>query len=204
MKKKNVDDEFCPTRHTLLMRVISEQDENSWEEFVYYYKKFIYLLTRRLGLNHHDGEEIVQQVLTQLWKKLPEFEYGNGSRFRAYLYTMTYNFVKNFYNKNSREQKRIEKARDLDSWNPELSSENEINSLIEKEWRKYLSNLAFERVKKKFSENVVRIFEEFNKGIPVSEICEKQGLPSNTVYVYANRVTKKLKEEVARLKGELE
>ena len=198
------DKDFCPTRHTLLMRVIREQDENSWEEFVFYYKKFIYLLTRRLGLNHHDGEEIVQQVLTQLWKKLPDFEYGSGSRFRAYLYTMTYNFVKNFYNKSSREQKRLDKAKDLEVWNPEVNPANEINSLIDKEWRKYLSNLAFENVKKKFSENVIRIFQEFNKGVPVSKISETEDMPSNTVYVYANRVTKKLKEEVSRLKEELE
>ena len=198
------DGDFCPTRHTLLLRVINNKDEKSWEEFVFYYKKFIYLLTRRLGLGHHDGEEIVQQVLTQLWKKLPDFEYKSGSRFRSFLYTMTYNFVMNFHNKSQSEQKRIEKAIDLEAWNPEVSPKNELSSRIEKEWKKYLSNLAFENVKEKFSENVIRVFEQTNKGVPVSQISEEEGMPSNTVYVYTNRVTKKLKEEISRLKQELE
>ena len=198
------DGDFSPTRHTLLLRVINNKDEKSWEEFVFYYKKFIYLLTRRLGLGHHDGEEIVQQVLTQLWKKLPDFEYKSGSRFRSFLYTMTYNFVMNFHNKSQSEQKRIEKAIDLEAWNPEVSPKNELSSRIEKEWKKYLSNLAFENVKEKFSENVIRVFEQTNKGVPVSQISEEEGMPSNTVYVYTNRVTKKLKEEISRLKQELE
>ena len=204
MRDSKEDADFCPTRHTLLLRVINDKDEKSWEEFVYYYKKFIYLLTRRLGLGHHDGEEIVQQVLTQLWKKLPEFEYKSGSRFRSFLYTMTYNFVMNLHKKSQSEQKRIEKAIDLEAWNPELSPKNEISSRIEKEWKKYLSNLAFDNVKEKFSENVIRVFEQVNKGVPVSQISEDEEMPSNTVFVYTNRVTKKLKEEILRLKQELE
>lgn len=198
------ESDFYPTRHTLLMKVINGKDEKSWEEFVYYYKKFIYLLTRRLGLGHHDGEEIVQQVLTQLWKKLPDFEYRTGSRFRSFLYTMTYNSVMNLHKKNHREQKRLERAIDLEVWNPELSPKNEINSRIEKEWKMYLSNIAFENIKEKFSDNVIRVFEQINRGISVSQISEDEGMPSNTVYVYNNRLTKKLKEEISRLKQELE
>ncbi len=44
------DKDFCPTRHTLLMRVIREQDEKSWEEFVFYYKKpEIFIMTSNVA-----------------------------------------------------------------------------------------------------------------------------------------------------------
>ena len=76
---------FCDTRVTLLMRVKNQHDDKSWEDFVFYYKKkFIYIICRKMGLNHHDGEEVVQKVLLKLWDKLPEFEYDQGSRFRGW------------------------------------------------------------------------------------------------------------------------
>ena len=74
------------TRQTLLKRVKLAQDEDSWSEFTHYYEKFIYLICRRMDLNHHDSEEVVQLVLIKLWKKLPEME-SDFKRFRAWLCT---------------------------------------------------------------------------------------------------------------------
>ena len=59
-EKKN---DPCQTRETLLERIRNRHDEQSWEDFVYYYKQYIYIICRRMGLNHHDAEEIVQKVM---------------------------------------------------------------------------------------------------------------------------------------------
>ena len=71
------------TRVTLLEKIRDRHDETSWEDFVYYYKQYIYVVVRGMNLNHHDAEEIVQMVLLKVWDKLPEFNYDSEKgRFR--------------------------------------------------------------------------------------------------------------------------
>ncbi len=72
------------TRESLLEKVKDQTDEQSWEDFVYYYSPFIYSVIRGMNISHHDAEEIVQMVLLKSWNKLPEFEYNRGKgRFAA-------------------------------------------------------------------------------------------------------------------------
>ena len=75
---------------------------------------------------------------------------------------------------------------------------------VKKEWENYISNLALENIKPKFSDNVMNVFLKFNQGKPVKELSEEIGVPTNTIYVYAQRVTRKLKEEIRRLCQELD
>ena len=45
------------TRESLLMRVKDQTDEQSWDDFVRYYRPFIYNLVRGMKIQHHDAEE---------------------------------------------------------------------------------------------------------------------------------------------------
>ena len=178
------NDDFCPTRQTLLLRVKDKHDDKSWEEFVFYYEKFIYIICRKLGLSHHDCEELVQKVMLKLWEKLPDFEYSEGSRFRGLIYTMTNYAVKDFYKSHYRAEARKEKAMDYETWNPDLSPGDELDKLIESEWRNYISNLALNKIRDKFSEKVLSVFIKHKQGIPVKDLSEQFKLPTNTIYIY--------------------
>jgi RNA polymerase sigma factor (sigma-70 family) len=200
--EKNKED-FCSTRVTLLMRVKDPDDEKSWEDFVFYYKKFIYIICRSMKLNHHDSEEIVQKVLLKLWEKLPEFEYQEGSRFRSWLYVFISNAVKEFYRSTARANERKEKAADLEHWKPSNSFNKEIEDKVEREWQNYISNVALENISSEFSDKVMDVFRKFNEGKPVKELSKELNLPTNTIYVYSQRVIKRLKKEISRLCHEL-
>ena len=204
MKDTDKKDNFYPTRQTLLLRVKDKHDEKSWEEFVFYYEKFIYIICRKFGLSHHDCEELTQKIMLKLWKKVPEYEYTEGSRFRGWLYTITNYAVKDFYKSHYRSEARKEKALDYEIWNPSESSEKVLDDKIEKEWRKYISNLAFEKLSEKFSQKVLDIFMEHHKGAKVQFLSEKYDMPTNTIYIYVQRVTKKLSEEIKSLSRELD
>ena len=91
------DKEQCNTRETLLQRIRNRHDEESWEDFVYYYRQYIYIICRGMGVNHHDSEELVQKVMMKAWDKLPEFEYDKKKRFRGWLCMVTGNTVKDFF-----------------------------------------------------------------------------------------------------------
>ena len=192
------------TRATLLERVRLQHDETSWEEFVFYYRHFIYIICRRLNMSHHDAEEITQAVLLKLWNKLPEFDYDKTSRFRSWLYLVTKNTVRDHCRKQSRRSNLQEQAGDFDTWNlGSQITEHQIEELAEKEWENYLYNMALKNIESHFSEKIITIFKRLAAGSQPNEISQEFDIPNNTIAVYKKRVMTRLKDEVNRLKHEL-
>lgn len=189
------------TRESLLRRVKNQNDEKSWEDFVYYYRPFIYNVVRGMNIGHHDAEEIVQLVLLKAWNKLPQFEYDRGrGRFRGWLCMVTGNTVRDFLRKRKilTEELPVETSKD----NPNASRYSdlpEIDKLAEKEWRRYISKLAWESVSKKFKPQVTQAFLLAIQSVPLDEIVRKLGIAESTVYVYKCRVQKELRSEIIRL-----
>ena len=198
-----MNEENFHTRETLLEKIRNRHDEASWEDFVFYYRQYVYIICRGMNVNHHDSEEIVQKVMMKAWDKLPEFEYDKKKRFRGWLCMVTGNTVKDFFRSYKRRQDRKEKAADYQAWNPERTSGPEIEEYAEREWENYISNMALNNIKDKFSENVMKCFTELSEGKSAKDFSEETGMALNTVYVYNKRVTNKFHEEIRRLYYEL-
>lgn len=76
MTDKNID-------HNLVER-FNNGDESAFNEIVRKYQQRIYWHARRMTGNHLDADEIVQEVLLVLYKKLKDF------KFKSSLYTWIY------------------------------------------------------------------------------------------------------------------
>jgi len=196
--------ESLHTRHTLLQKICDQHDDKAWEDFVYYYEKYIYLICRRTNLDHHEAQELVQQVMIKLWKKLPEFKVNKNKRFRSWLCTVTRNTIMDYFRGKQRRDTRLEKAYDNDAWAYyREDSLPEFEALTEREWENYLVNMALQNLKGKVSEKMYNVFLELQKGKLHKQISEEMEMQLNSVYVYQKRMTAKLKEEVKRLSQEL-
>ncbi|WDE98612.1 sigma-70 family RNA polymerase sigma factor [Lentisphaera profundi] len=196
--------ESLHTRHTLLQKICDRHDDKAWEDFVYYYEKYIYLICRRTNLNHLEAQELVQQVMVKLWTKLPEFKLDVNKRFRSWLCQVTRNTVMDHFRVIQRREKRLEKAYDSEHWAYyREDSLPEFEALAEKEWENYLVNMALQNLKNKVSEKMFNVFLELQKGKLHKQICEEMEMPLNSVYVYQKRMMAKIKEEVSRLSQEL-
>jgi RNA polymerase sigma factor (sigma-70 family) len=199
-------DESWVTRETLLNRVRRQYDEESWKEFVHYYRGYVYNIASRMGLNHHDAEEVVQDVMVKLWKKLPEFQYdSNKGRFRGWLCTVTANNVKLLWQSKSQKLDRLTpgEREELTTYLREIQAEPS-DELAEQEWATYVITMAWDRVQREFGKNEKEAFEMLSKGAGVDEVSQKLGIATSSVYVYKKRVTDRLKQEVARLNRELD
>ena len=98
-----------PTRQTLLGRIKDQYDEESWADFVSYYKGYIFAIVKRFGLEHHDCEDLVQSVIVKMWEKLPEFQYDNTrGKFRSWLARVTTYQINDFYKKSTRLKRALE------------------------------------------------------------------------------------------------
>lgn len=204
MGMSETDQENYHTRETLLEKIRNQHDDKSWEDFVFYYKHFIYIICRRMNLNHHDSEEVVQKVLVKVWNTLPGFEYDKRRRFRGWLCQVTGNCVKDLYRQQKRQATKIDKASQDESYNPmDKVSMPDITEIAEKEWETYIANMALNNIRPKFSDKVIEVFIELSAGKSPKEIGEEREIPANTVSVYKKRVTAKLCEEIRRLNIEL-
>ena len=199
-------DDVWLTRETLLNRVRRQYDEESWKEFVYYYRGYVYNIASRMGLNHHDTEDVVQDVMLKLWKKLPEFQYDSSKgRFRGWLCTVTANKVKLLWQQKSHDLDRLapnereEMTRYLQDMQTAPNQE-----MAEQEWITYVLAMAWGRVQKEFGAKEKAAFEMLSKGAGVDEVSGKLGIATSSVYVCKKRVTDRLKQEVARLNRELD
>ena len=194
-------DDIYKTRVTLLEKLKDQHDDASWEDFVFYYKNFIYILCRRMNLNHHDSEEIVQKVLLVAWKKLPDFEYDEKQNFRGWLCGVTKNCVKDFYRYVDRQNNKIEKAA-----NASVNKDDKLPDLeriAEEEWKAYIASMALDNIREKFADNVIEVFIKLSEGSSVSGVAQDLDLPPNTVSVYKKRVTTQLCKEIRRLNYDL-
>ena len=80
------------TQQTLLLKVKNQYDEEAWEQFVDYYRKYIYAVLINMGVPNTDLDDLSQQIMLKLWKKLPGFDYDpQVGSFRSWLCTIVRN-----------------------------------------------------------------------------------------------------------------
>jgi len=193
------------TRETLIQRVQNRHDEQSWEEFVCVYRRYIYAIIRSMNINEHDTEDILQQVLINLWNSLPKMDYTRINRFRSWLSTVTKNCVTDFIRKRTRDAQRLEKAaRDETLTYLRTIRLPEIGKIAEREWEIHLTNMAMENIESFFSGKAVDVFRLSLKGLSVEDIARELNLKENSVYRLKNRVKDRLIQEINRLRQELE
>ena len=193
------------TRQTLLEKIRDKHDENSWEDFVFYYKQYIYVVVRSMNLTHHDAEEIVQMVLLKVWEKLPDFQYDREKgRFRGWLCRVTGNIVKNFLRSRKSQINRVEKLKQQEEINYLNSvSLPEIEKIASREWETYIANIAWKNIENSFNDHVKECFLLMSDDIPVPDIAVKLGISESSVYVYKKRVLDRLFAEINRLERDL-
>lgn len=83
-------DESLPTRQSLLVRLRNWQDQDGWQDFFDTYWKLIYHVALKAGLEENAAQDVVQETIIGVAKKIKEFEYDSrkGS-FKGWLLTIT-------------------------------------------------------------------------------------------------------------------
>lgn len=193
------------TRQTLLEKIRDKHDDESWEDFVYYYRQYIYVVVRSMNLYHHDAEEIVQLVLLKVWEKLPDFQYDREKgRFRGWLCRVTGNITKNYLRSRKSQINRVEKFKQQEEIHYLNSvSLPEIEDIASREWENYIANIAWKNIENNFKDHVKECFLLMSDDVPVADIAVKLGISESSVYVYKKRVLDRLFAEINRLERDL-
>lgn len=190
------------TKQTLLMKLQTKQDDQSWEEFTGYYKGYIYAVLKSFILSNDECDDLVQDILLKVWKALPDYNYEKEKcRFRTWLAVIIKNTAKNHFRRRNKFQnsQEFEASKVSDG----MMTESEIDKIAEDEWKAYIGKMAWDKIKPELSELAIDIFEESLKGHRSKELADRFDLAISSVRVYKMRVRKALHKEISRLNMEL-
>lgn len=201
-------DDLLPTRHSLLTRLKDWNDQDGWREFFDTYWRLIFNVARRAGLNEAEAQDVVQETLLGVAKKMPGFHYdpAKGS-FKAWLLLNVRSRITDHWRRRARRDRH---QADLP---PENGSETEFlhrqpdsadagfDALWQKEWDSNLIHAALERTKAKVSARQFLIFDLATlKEAPLGQITRTLGVNLAQVYLAKHRVGKVFKAELERLR----
>ena len=196
------------TRPTLLCRIQDWEDAASWREFYRLYRRLVYSLARRAGLNHDEAQDVMQDVFTRVAETIKDFSPGpvRGS-FRSWLMNLTRWRISDCF----RERMPVPRVAidPLTEAGPDLPGEmpdpgQEDDAIWEREWQLRLVEAALARLALRVPARKFQIFQLYAcQGWPVLRIARELGLSPATVYLINHRLTRKLKKEVGRIKEQL-
>jgi RNA polymerase sigma-70 factor (ECF subfamily) len=182
------------TPASLLERLRLPDQQSAWVRFVQLYTPLLLHWARRLGLRDDEAADLVQDVLTLLVQKLPEFRYDKSKSFRAWLRTVTLNCWRNRRRRVALPHEPHPPALD------ELAGDDRADLLGEEEYRHWLVGRALELMRAEFQPTTWKACcEVVVSGRPAAEVAAELGLSVGAVYMAKSRVLSRLRQELADL-----
>jgi RNA polymerase sigma-70 factor (ECF subfamily) len=183
------------TRKTLLQRVRDNTDSQAWEQFFALYAPLLESYARALGLSPCDAEEVRDECLALITKRMPAFEYerSKGS-FKSWLYRLAHGKVVDLLRRPTSQRASTE------SWLALEDSANALDERWETLWRREHLRHAFTEARRDESAVTLQVFElVLIEGLPVPEVCERTGLNARQIYKVKARMLKRVRDVLQRL-----
>ena len=194
------------TRPSLLFRLRDWGDNQSWDEFYRLYRRFIRGLALRAGLNHAESDEVVQDVLRNVAKRIRDYEVReNRGAFRRWLMNQTRWRIADKFRQRDRAAVQSDhyQSRDDDHTSDpfENIAEDVTDDFWELEWQKHVLETAMERLARRVPAKHFQAFDlHVRCGQPVAQVAADLGINRPTVYLITHRLKKQLQHEVKRLR----
>jgi RNA polymerase sigma-70 factor (ECF subfamily) len=200
-------EEIIPTRITLLLKMKNPEDSASWQDFYNTYRKLIYGYAMRYGLNEAEADEVLQETVIEVFKRIGEFNYDPTKSFKAWLLKNTWWRVQDQLRKRKHSSRlptptdEPERSTDLINRIPDPHG-NELDPLWEDEWQKNLLSLAIDRLKTKIKPKQYQIFDLYVlKEWTPEKVAETFGVSTGQVYLSKFRIMRMLKKELHELES---
>jgi len=184
------------TSESLLLRLQEPHpegpNESAWKQFVELYAPLIFYWARKNGRSQTDASDLVQEVLTLVFQKLPEFRYDRTRSFRGWLRTVTLNKFRELARR-----KAIVNATTSEIAQIEIIDRAE--STWDIDYARMLVAQTMEAMESDFAPATWQALQQvMSKGASVEQAAADAGVSPWTVYSAKSRVMKRLRN---RLEG---
>jgi len=200
------------TRPSLLNRLKSADDNESWNEFYLIYGRLVRDFAIQAGLNDSEADDAVQETVIAMSRHLPDYQYNpKVCRFKTWLLNQASWRIKDQLRKRRPEAASPDGPKTDDTTQTATinrlpdSASTDLDDLFETQWRKNFFAAALERVKGKFSLKQFQIFDLLiAKEWAATEVARSLGVTLANVYVTRHRISAAVRKEAKSLERQLE
>jgi RNA polymerase sigma factor (sigma-70 family) len=203
------ENETFATRSSFVKRLRDWNDQMTWNQFFGIYGQIILSTARRAGLEPQEAEDVVQETILSVAKKMPDFVYdrsrcslGGWVRHVAEL-----RIIDQFRRRRNREIQVAHPVDESEMASPHpfggavgLGESESVDAEWQEAWKQHVLAMAMGRLQLKVSPEHFQIFHALAvDGKTAPQTARLLGVRVTQVYVVRHRLTRLLTREVQRL-----
>ena len=189
------------TSLSLLENLQQSPNDSAWQRLVDFYTPLIRTWLRRYALLDQDIDDLVQEVLAIVVRKMPEFRRkAQTGAFRRWLRTITVNCLRGFW----RSQRFRPKIAGNAGFAQVLDQLADANSALSKLWDQehddHVARRLLEMIRPRFEAKTWLAFQRVAlEAVPVDQVASELGMTANAVFIAKSRVMHLLRQEAQGL-----
>lgn len=189
------------TSESLLIRlgdlhaVDGTPDQDAWRTFVTIYTPWLFHWSKTAGLGYADAADLVQDVLTIVYRKLPQFRYDRRRSFRGWLKTVTLNRYRDILRKKSNHiASATESMLDDHAWRQQMESTWDLHHA------RFLVAAAMKPMQSDFAKPTWAALQMVMSGeASVEQAAQQTGVSHWTIYSARSKLMRRLREQLEGL-----
>ncbi len=172
-------------------------DERAWSRLVELYSPLIRNWLQRNGAARTDIEDVVQEVMTVVVRRFPEFQrQPRTGAFRAWLRTIAANCLRDQWRRNNRQPKAVGGSDFGETIGQLADPQSGISKLWDREHDEHVTRYLLERIRPDFSEKTWRAFQRFAlDGLSADRVAKELGITANAVFIAKSRIMSSLRQQ---------
>lgn len=181
------------TSLTWLGRLVESPSGADWQRLVEVYSPLLSGWLTRAGVAESDRDDLVQETLVVIVRRISEFEHEHPGAFRGWLRAILANHVKKYYREHAARRCEFE----LDDLTDPRSS---LSQLLDREHDEHMARRVMQVVQQDFTAETWSAFRrQALEGHRPKDVAQEMGLSLNAVIKAKSRVLKRLRHELERL-----
>lgn len=183
------------TSASLLERLRNSPDQADWNLLVELYTPLIRGWIRRYSASTRDADDVVQEVLAVVVRKLPFFERERTGSFRSWLRTISVNCLRDSW----RARKFKPSATGGSDFQVVLEQMADPASELAQRWNdehdRHVLRSLLEQIRPKLKDDMWQAFKRVSiDGVPAADVAKELNTTPNAVYIAKSRVMSQLRE----------
>ena len=178
------------TSLTWLGRLTGSPAEGDWKQLLDVYGPLLAGWLARSGVPAADRDDLIQEVLLVVVRRVSEFDRRGPGAFRAWLRQITVHRLRVYWDRRPAGDAAPEALTEL------TDSSSPLSRSWDEEHDRHVVKSLLESLRLKFEPATWRAFErQVQDGAPAAEVAAELGLSVNAVLIAKSRVLQRLREE---------
>ena len=189
------------TSASLLESLRDASNETAWNRLFEMYAPLLRNWLRRHNANAGDIDDVVQEVMTVVIRRFPEFQHhSRKGAFRSWLRTITVNCLRDQWRRNNKHPRATGGTDCVAAIEQLADPSSGISRVWDREHDEHVASFLLAKIQSDFSPQTWLAFRRFAiDGMSADEVGEELGITANAVFIAKSRVMAGLRKQAQGL-----